>query len=358
MVTARYPPFMGGVETHTYEVSRRLAAMGVDITVLTTDPTGRMPRHETVDGLAIKRVSAWPAQADLYFAPGLARGIQRAPRTIVHCQGYHTLVAPLAMATAAMRGIPFVVTFHSGGHSSSFRNAMRPVQTALLRPLLRRARKLIAVSQFEAELFRGRLGLLPDRFVVVPNGADLPPAEARSQASNREHLILSVGRLEHYKGHHRVIGALPSVAEQIPDVRLMIVGSGPNEPELRETARQLGVADRVEIRSIPTERRGELGSLLGRAGLVTLLSEYESQGISVMEAMAMGAPVLTSDSSALGDLGRRGLVSTVPLAMSDREIATAMIRTMQAGAPPVPTLPSWDDAALALHAIYAEILDV
>lgn len=357
MVAARFPPFMGGVETHTYEVSRRLTAMGVRVTVLTTDPTGTLPRHEQVEGISVQRVAAWPARGDLYFAPGLARWIQREPRSIVHCQGFHTLVAPLAMAAATMRRIPYVVTFHSGGHSSSLRNAIRPAQTTLLGPLLRRASKLIAVSSYESELFQTRLGLPPERFVVVPNGADLPAGEPRGPAHAREHLIVSVGRLERYKGHHRVVAALSLVARQIPDIRLTIVGSGPYEADLRQAARQSGVADRVEIRSISNEHRSELGALLDRAGLVTLLSEYESQGISVMEALAMGAPVLTSDSSALGELGRRGLVSTVSLAATDQEIAGAMVRAMQAGAPASPTLPTWDDAALALRAIYASILD-
>jgi glycosyltransferase involved in cell wall biosynthesis len=356
MVTARFPPFMGGVETHTYEVSRRLAAMGVDVLVLTTDPTGKLPRREEVEGVAVRRVTAWPAHSDLHFAPGLARDIHPGPHTIVHCQGYHTLVAPLSMAAAAMRRIPFVVTLHSGGHSSSLRNAIRPAQTAILGPLLRRARKLIAVSGFESELFQARLRLPPERFVVIPNGADMPGDNALRMAV-RENLIVSVGRLERYKGHHRVIATLPYVMHSIPDVRLLIVGSGPFEADLRRVAERARVADRVEIRAIPSERRSELASILGRAGLVTLLSEYESQGISVMEALAMGAPVLASDTSALAELGRRGLAQTVDLAASDREIAEAMVRTMRSGNPVAPPLPTWDDAAKALRVIYTSVLD-
>lgn len=329
------------------------------MTVLTTDPTGTLPRYEKVDGITVHRVPAWPAHGDLYFAPGIASRIQRRSRFLVHCQGFHTLVAPIAMAAAAARHVPYVVTFHSGGHSSALRNAIRPAQTAMLAPLLRRAEKLIAVSSFESKLFQARLRLPPDRFVVVPNGADLPPSEPSSAERTREDLIVSVGRLERYKGHHRIIAALPIVAQRIPRVRLVIVGSGPYDAALRQSARQAGVADRVEIRSIPSEHRSELGALLARAGLVTLLSEYESQGISVMEALAMGAPVLTSNSSALGELGTRGLVTTVPLAASNASVAEALIqglRTPHAGSPP--SLPTWDDAAEALHKIYSQAVGI
>jgi glycosyltransferase involved in cell wall biosynthesis len=221
-----------------------------------------------------------------------------------------------------------------------------------------RARRLIAVSTFEAELFQRRLRLPSERFSVVPNGADLPASGPSRGKTDREELIVSVGRLERYKGHHRVIAALPSVAQQVPNIRLIIVGSGPYESELVRAASAAGVGDLVEIRSIPSDRRSELGDLLSRAGLVTLLSEYESQGISVMEAVAMGAPVLVADAAALGDLGRVGLVDTISLNASDREIGAAIARVLRAPlAPAHASLPTWDEAALALRAIYASILE-
>src|SRR5256885_198665 len=76
-VTARYFPYMGGVETHVYEVSRRMAEAGVHVTVLTSDPSGRLPVHEEKDGVHIQRVRAWPAERDYYFAPGVYPVIAR-----------------------------------------------------------------------------------------------------------------------------------------------------------------------------------------------------------------------------------------------------------------------------------------
>jgi glycosyltransferase involved in cell wall biosynthesis len=356
MVTARFPPFIGGIETHVFEVSRRLSALRVDVTVVTTDPGQKLPQREEVAGVHVRRVAAWPSGGDLYVAPGLASWIQRSHFDLVHLQGYHTFVAPLTMAAAASRQIPYVVTLHSGGHSSGIRNAVRPVQTALLGPLLRHARRLIAVSEFEARLFQRRLRLSPERFALIPNGADLRTAPPVGTA-RREGLIVSIGRLERYKGHHRAIAALPFIIRRIPDARLLIVGSGPYERDLRRAADEAGLADRVAIHAIPSERRSEMAAILAEAGLVTLLSEYESQGIGVMEALAMGAPVLVADSSALRDLGTRGLVSTVPLSASDSEIADKAIQTMRAGpARFTPTLPTWDEAAESLHALYRELV--
>lgn len=371
MVTPRFHPLTGGVETHVAEVGRRLVAMGIEVTVLTTDLTSRLPAREVLDGIVVERVSAIAATGDLHLAPGLARAIQRVPSRLVHVQGYHTIVPPLAMAAAALRSIPYVVTFHSGGHSSGLRNAIRPVQTALLGPLLRRADGLVAVSRFEANLFARRLHVPDGRIAVIPNGADLPPSgtdrldagEGPRSASDQvadgagQPTIVSLGRLERYKGHHRVIAALPHVVAELPDVRLEIIGGGPYESALRRAATDAGVADRVTIRAIPAGDRAGMSRTLSRASVVAVLSEYESQGIGAYEALAAGAPVLASTSSALAELGASGRAALVDLAVSDREIAAALLRAMRGPRPIVPPeLPTWDVAAASLSALYAEVM--
>src|SRR5439155_19847163 len=60
MVTPRYHPVTGGVETHVHEVATRLAARGVEVTVLTADSSGRLPACERLDGVLVRRRRAWP----------------------------------------------------------------------------------------------------------------------------------------------------------------------------------------------------------------------------------------------------------------------------------------------------------
>src|SRR5690348_5269911 len=71
IVTPRFFPDIGGIETHVYEVSRRLAQQGHSVTILTTDRTQQLPMEESVGGVMIKRVRAWPHDRDYYFAPGI-----------------------------------------------------------------------------------------------------------------------------------------------------------------------------------------------------------------------------------------------------------------------------------------------
>jgi glycosyltransferase involved in cell wall biosynthesis len=352
-VTARYYPYMGGAETHVYEVSRRLVGAGHDVTVLTTYPGGRWPADEQVDGVKVRRVRAWPARRDYYFAPTMYHVIARGGWDIVHCQCYHTLVPPLAMLAAWRARIPYVVSFHSGGNSSPFRNAVRTLQLALLRPLLTRAERLIAVSRFEARFFRERLRVPEDRVVVIPNGSSLPTLADPPPAHPGETWILSVGRLERYKGHHRVIAALPRVLEQRPDVRLRIVGSGPYESALLRQAQALGVADYVTIGGVPAADRQQMAAVLASAALVTLLSEYEAHPIAVMEALALGRPVLVADTSGLSELAERGLVRAIPLGSTTDQVAAALLEQLRQPQPPARVeLPTWERCAAELLALY------
>jgi len=356
MVTPRYLPLMGGIETHVYEVGRRLARANLHITILTTDRTGQLPRDETSEGMQIRRVRAYPASADVYFAPEIYREIVTGTWDVVHCQGIHTFVPPLAMLAALRAHIPFVVTFHTGGHSTSWRNAVRGLQWRALRPLLARAQRLIGVSQFEADLFQQHLHLPREKFTVIPNGGSLPPLPNGAPARNGAALILSVGRLEKYKGHHRVLRAMPHVLESVPNARLLILGTGPYEAALKKLADEYRVAERVEIRAVPAKDRAQMATILASATLIVLLSEYEAHPIAVMEALALGRPVLVADTSGLRELAQRGLVRAIPLNSSPTQIAdTILAQLREPLIPPPVQLPTWEECAEALRAVYAGV---
>src|SRR5258707_693833 len=128
MVTPRYYPYMGGIETHVYEVGRRLAQNGNRITILTTAPDLSQPffsREEDSQGMRILRVRSWPRKRDYYFAPEVRSIIKQTKWDLIHCQGCHTFVPPLAMLAARDAHIPYILTFHTGGHSSNLRNSIR-----------------------------------------------------------------------------------------------------------------------------------------------------------------------------------------------------------------------------------------
>jgi glycosyltransferase involved in cell wall biosynthesis len=252
---------------------------------------------------------------------------------------------------------PYVVTFHSGGHSSRLRQSLRRFQHHTLRPLLAEARRLIAVSRFEAQFFATRLRFPEQKFVVIPNGCHTPLADTSFRDPTRP-LLLSVGRLERYKGHHRVLDAFPHVLRAHPGARLRIVGTGPFESFLRQRAEQLGVTSAVEIGAVDPRRRDIMTQLFAEASLVLLLSDYEAHPIAVMEAIALGCPALVTATSGLAELADRGLAQAVPAASDTTTVAQAILANLANPPAPITTaLPSWDHCADELAAVYERVVE-
>jgi glycosyltransferase involved in cell wall biosynthesis len=356
MVTPRYFPYMGGLETHVHEAGRRLVGSGVDVTLLTTMPHTLLtpiPNQEVIEGMRVIRVRAWPSERDYYIAPKVYSIIERGGWDLVHCQGCHTFVPPLAMLAAKKAKIPYIVTFHSGGHSSRFRNGIRDIQWRLLRPLLARASKLIGVSRFEADYFRTLLHLPQTLFSVIPPPSTLPRLPHLPSRAPTQSLIISVGRLERYKGHQHLITALPKIREQRLDAKLLILGAGPYEEALHKLAQKIGVTEHVEIRAVQGSERQMMAEILSQASLIALLSEYEAHPAAVEEALALGRPVLVAYTSGMRELAEQGLVRAISLNSTPEEIAAAVLCQIEEPLPPVQlALPTWEDCTQRLLTIY------
>jgi len=332
MVSSRYSPHLGGVETHVNEVARRMAARGFDLTVLTTDLTGELPPVEHDGLLTVRRYPAWPSWADLYVSPSLVRQIGSGGYDLVHVQGVNNLLPPLALATAHRSGVPTVVTFHTGGHSSPVRTMVRGAQWQALRPLLRRTKGLVAVCRFEVEIFARRLGLEPERIRLIRNGAEpLPVGHSVPQVSGSP-LVCSVARL------------------------LAVIGQGRFEHQLRRVVARLRVEHAVTFTSFDATQREALGALLRSSDVVALMSDYEANPVAVMEALALGRKVVVADTSGLSELASEGLATAVPPNTSPGVLAGVLARVAARPDPLAPDLPTWDDCADQLLALYEEIL--
>jgi glycosyltransferase involved in cell wall biosynthesis len=138
---------------------------------------------------------------------------------------------------------------------------------------------------------------------------------------------------------------------------LYIVGDGPYRQRLETLARQLGVRDVVEFISIDPAERRQMAVLFRSAHLITLLSDYESQGVVGLEAIAVGRPLLVADGTALAELGRFGEVSVVPPAADKYTLAGLIARKLQENlSPPRDLVPLWDHTADALEELYRDVL--
>jgi glycosyltransferase involved in cell wall biosynthesis len=355
-VTPLSPLVQGGVERHVMEVTRRLAVAGTEVEVLCTEPGGPKQHEEERDGVRIRVLRSWPANRDWCVAPRLWGEMRRAKPDVIHVQSYHTAVAPLAMLRALTLRVPYVVTFHGGGHSSGLRNRLRRAQRRLMRPLLKRAARLIAVARFEVEEYSRELRLPAEKFALIPNGTELAFSAAGPPERNGRPIFATIGRLERYKGHHRVLAALPEVLRLEPKAKLLIVGSGPIEAELRQQAAELDLGDAVEFTSVPGDQPEAMAELLRQVSLVVLLSEFETHPLVALEAAAAGCRLLVADAGGLSELAADGFARAVPLDESPAQVGEAVVEEL--ALPPQvkrPPLSSWDECAEELLALYCSL---
>ncbi len=145
-------------------------------------------------------------------------------------------------------------------------------------------------------------GVQPGRIQVVQPGIDLERFGSEPTATSEgHHVIVSAGRLVWEKGHYDVIRAVAALGG---DVRLVIIGAGPEHDRLLRYADDLGVGGRVEIRALPYD---QMPAVFASASCVVLASlpipTWEEQfGLVLAEAMAAGAHIVASASGAIGEV--------------------------------------------------------
>jgi glycosyltransferase involved in cell wall biosynthesis len=224
-----------------------------------------------------------------------------------------------------------------------------------LRPLLARAARLVAVARFEIDQYGEALGIPPERFVLIPNGTDVDVGEVADADGSAT--LATIGRLERYKGHDRVLAAFPAVLEARPDARLLVVGKGPYEKELRRQAEDLGVAEQVEFTSVPPGDPTAMSAMLSRVSLVVLLSEFETHPLVALEAAAARRRLLVADAGGLSELAEDGFARAVAVDEEPGVVAQAILQQLDEPAPAeAPELSTWDDCAVALLDLYRSVM--
>ncbi len=147
---------------------------------------------------------------------------------------------------------------------------------------------------------------LQDRAAIVPYGVDtdaIQPGHMRAETRSQlgydagNFILLAVQRLAPLKRVDMLIWALKRMLPECPGARLLVVGTGPAEPELRALARRLDVADAVRFCGYVDADR--LPAMFGAADVFASHSESETFGVVFAEAMAAGLPIVAADTSSV-----------------------------------------------------------
>jgi len=285
-----------GVENSVIHVSKGLKDAGFEVEIFTT---AKKPKKDAeISGIKIREFPAFAPNEAYFFSPQLYFALKKSDADIIHCNGYNNLVT-LAGLFAKKKDQKLVITLNSSGPSSKIRRTLWLPYTFIFNMLSHKVDLFICVSNFEYEIFTKKLRAPKERFVVIPNGVDVEFIDS-IEVERKGNYIISIGRLVKNKGFHHLIKALPGVLEEFPNLKLKIVGDGPYRKTLEELVEKLGLEGHVEfIEWIPLSQRTKLIKLLKAAKAFIFLSNYESQGIVVSEAIAAGVPCIVAKNSAL-----------------------------------------------------------
>lgn len=216
--------------------------------------------------------------------PLLGRGAVVAVRnfqpTVVHAQS--TAIGGRSLTLAKSIQVPLVVTANRLEDSDNdFLSAHREVG-------------VISVSDAIRERLTNRGGIERDRIRVIPNGLDMthfpPPDLDEETVSGRALVVGTYGKLAEEKGQRVFLEAAATILQSGVDVEFLILGRGPDKPELRRIAKRLGLTSRLTFSPTTTSRFRSMGSM----DIFVEPSFQEGLGLSVMQAMASGIPVIAS----------------------------------------------------------------
>ena len=277
------PGRLGGSETYVRELLRGLGRVGhgpyrVVVPPIAPSAGEGLPTEVAV---AYRRAETTPqrllAIGEARVRPGPLRA-SFAGAGLVHF--------PLTIELPTLE-LPKVVTLHDLQHldlPAMFPRAERAFRRAVWHPSLRRAARVIVISEFVRRRAVELLGLDPGRIRVVPLGLDHDAL--RPGGGRREPFLLYPARAWPHKNHARLFEAFALVRRERPELRLVLTGSDVSDvPE--------GVVSRGHV------PWAEVVSLMQRASALVFPSLYEGFGLPPLEAMACGCPVACSNAAAL-----------------------------------------------------------
>ena len=325
IVTSTYHPYPGGVPEHVYHTGVELGRLGHDVRVVTTHfGPGQAPNEERV--IRIGRSvpvpangSICPVAVDVRMRAKVRRMLLAERFDVLHL--HEPLMPTLCLAVLAEAEAPMVGTFHANYDSTSLGYKLfRPLLTRYIDRLDARIAVSAAAERTVADHFGGE-------YTVIPNGVDIERFSVAAPASLRDDgtfKILFVGRMEPRKGAKFLFRAMPRILKEVPEARLVVVGSGPLSGYYRSHLPD-DVADRVAFAGRVSDEA--LASYYAGADVFcSPATGGESFGIVLIEAMAAGAAVVASDIAGYRDVVSDGATGLLVRRGDPDSIAAAIVR--------------------------------
>ncbi len=372
----------GGMSTYLRELSLALGQMGQRLDLYTA--VGSAAPQQTSLGPGVRLVtlpagSGSEAKLDLYdhldsFTGGLDQ-FRRAERQSYDLIFSHYWLSGMVGEKLKSRwGVPHVIMFHTLGaaKNASCSGEREPaLRIEAEKALVQDSDKIIVASRREKEALQRYYGAPPGKIELIPCGVNLalfrplPQRPARQRAGlEDEKTVLFVGRMEPVKGLELLLRAAAILHGQGCSFKLLIAGGdAPDDPAIqhyRKLALEWGIADRLVFPG-PVEHY-LLPFYYSAADVTVIASHYESFGLTALESLACGTPVVATDVGDLKEIIEQGRTGAVLEERCPEKMAEAVAAFLKLPQKPVQLCRSsvasfgWPGVARQVAAAFGEII--
>lgn len=296
-------PLAGGAEVHLHEVFSRIARMGHEVTLYCSSFPGA-PHEESINGIKVIREGGRSLFNFRFLSSYLTHFKNKRFDVVVDDMNKIPFFTPLCVKQPI-----YGVTHHLFGKSifletnpvlATYVYVMEQLAVWLYRK--RRIRFIVGSPSTREELLREHF--LPEDVALVNYGVDHSVHTTTGAAKSPTPLIGYFGRLKRYKSVDHLLLALPGIVEQLPELKVVIVGEGDDRPRLEAMTKQLGLTEVVEFTGFVSDQRKV--ELLQQMWFKVTTSSKEGWGLTVLEANACGTPVIASNVQGLRDAVKDG----------------------------------------------------
>ena len=217
---------------------------------------------------------------------------------VIHAHDWLTYFA--GIAAKRVSGKPLVVHMHATEFDRSGENIDRRVD-AVGQAGMRAADRVSAVSELPRRIVIGKYGILADKVVTVHNAVRFGESEeAAPERAVKDKVVTFLGRITYQKGPDYFVEAAAKVLQRVSDVRFVMAGSGDLMNHVVRRVAQLGIADRFHFTGFL--KGGEVQRMFRLSDVYVMPSVSEPFGISPLEAMRSGVPVIISRQSGVAEV--------------------------------------------------------
>lgn len=318
----------GGVEEHICGLLRNVSRDSVRAQLVCDPSLYERFRSAISDDIKIRALRL-SSPGDVTGAIQLARLLMREHFQIVHSHMFWSSL--FASPIARLCGVPIIVeTLHG---TEAWRKGWK-ASYLIDRATTRFVSKYVAVSEYDARFLEQKKGVPREKIAVIHNGVDLERfANATSKrkairqvigSEDSDCILIMVARFHAGKGHRILFEAMRELVQVHPRLRLICLGEGEEEQQLRELRRTFGLERCIQLPGY----QQNVAEWIAAADINVLPSFYEGLPLTILEAMASGVPTVASNVGGIPDVIEDGVNGILVPPGDSHRLATAISQLM------------------------------